>query len=66
MRRNNVVIKLRAKSEVDEALVAEYGEEEAIRAQREGIEDMLGEYSVFMDFDVEIDVTLDEEEALND
>ena len=62
MRRNNVTIMLEAKNGVDEEALSAYGEKDSLNRQYDAIHDMLEEYGVFEVFDVNIIVSLDEEE----
>lgn len=62
MRRNKVTITLVSKTGVDEERLAEMGGDGvALDLQYEGIEEMLGDYDVFDDFNVTIDATIEEE-----
>lgn len=62
-RRNKVVIVMTSNEVIDEEAVKEYSEEVALAEQEEAIRDMLEEYSVFDDFNVELTVSIEEEEA---
>lgn len=62
-RRNKVVIVMTSKEVIDETAIFDHGEAEALAEQEEAISDMLEEFSVYEDFDVELTVSIEEEEA---